>query len=193
MLKSIWHAMLNRFQEANKSALIQQVTSSYSELGNKPDGILKFITEDRVRVRIDHPRTLAETGSELGCLDDTQQKQLSSLENILKKQDDDAERRVEKSWYYGDAGKWVRYAALDARQAVSNNLEAMTKQASLEPILLGVARAHAPFREYYDCDDEDGYGSATFGEILRDLLALQKEIEGKQSFDLDFLYEMQAE
>lgn len=189
LFKNIFKS-LKRFFPSGGQAL--KSACEYSRQNEADDGIFKYVTDDQVRIRIDRPRALIEAGANLASLDEYQSL-LLSIEEILKKQDADAQRRLEQSSYYGDTGKWVQYAAWDARQAINNSLESHPKTSCLDEILLSVARAHAHFREYYNYDDEDAYGSATFGEILRDLLCLQKKVEGRESFDLDSLYELRLE
>ncbi|MCA9804178.1 MAG: hypothetical protein KC777_19550 [Cyanobacteria bacterium HKST-UBA02] len=113
---------------------------------------------------------------------------LEELEKILERQEQDAERRLAKSWYFGDTGKWVQIAAWDARGAFDNSIKGALEENSLEPILFAVTEACARFRDNYHLEDEDGYGTATFAEILRDLLKLQKARGEKGKYDLDELW-----
>lgn len=166
------------------SGFTSDSTNSLSGSVQRKEDVQIFEGDPGFRIRIDFPRPLIDTARDLELSDQTEL--IDALEQILAKQDADANMRSADS-YYGNTGKWVRLAAWDARKAVNDSLEEAIKLNSLDPILLSVARALSGFCDYCGGEDEDGYGVATFGEILQDLLALQKSRGEPAKFDLEML------
>ncbi|MBX3148919.1 hypothetical protein KF728_02095 [Candidatus Obscuribacterales bacterium] len=120
----------------------------------------------RVRIRVVNNSPLASTISNSQTLKE-QNEYIKKLDLILEKQDNDAEMRSNDTLHYGNTGMWVRYAAWDARDAIRNSLDEALQKRSTQPIIDAVAAARLAYADYYD--DDDGFGSGTFGEILRDL------------------------
>lgn len=174
--------MFKRFWGSRKPDNNCQDSSSQN---NSTDS--SFVSDGLLRVRIDSPLPMSEFSGDCNFAD---QSLIAALEEILQKQDKDAEKRSSDSWYFGNTGRWVRFAAWDARRAVQQNLGMAVEAKSLDPILMAVVGACAQFREAYDADDEDGYGIATFGEILRDLLKLQESRGETVKYDLDTLWSL---
>lgn len=158
--------------------------NSHFDYSQGPEDIQIIEGDPGFRIRIDLPRPLADAASQIRTAWETQL--IDALEEILAKQDADARKRSEDS-YYGNTGKWVRFAAWDARNAIHGSLGEALKSKSLEPILLSVGRALGRFCDYYASEDVEGYGLATFGEVLRDLIALQKSLGESPNIDLDTL------
>lgn len=132
----------------------------------------------RFRIRVVNNSPLATTISNSQTLRE-QNEYIKSLELILEKQDNDAEKRSNDTLYYGNTGMWVRYAAWDARDAIRNSLDEALQKRSTQPIIDAVTAARLAYEDYYD--DDDGFGSGTFGEILRDLNNLHFDAEERDS------------
>lgn len=91
---------------------------------------------------------------------------------IVQRQFEDAENER----YPYSISKLIRVAAINADAAIQFALDDALKTMSLAPIVLAVEIAMEHFR-VSDWYDEDGFGMATFGEILRDLNSLQLMID----------------
>lgn len=132
----------------------------------------------RFRIRVVNNSPLATTISNSQTLKE-QNEYIKKLELILEKQDSDAKKRSSDTLYYGNTGMWVRYAAWDARDAIRNSLDEALQKRSTQPIIDAVTAARLAYEDYYD--DDDGFGSGTFGEILRDLNNLHFDAEERDS------------
>jgi hypothetical protein len=132
----------------------------------------------RFRIRVVNNGPLESTISNSQTLKE-QNEYIKKLELILEKQDNDAEMRSNDTLYYGNTGMWVRYAAWDARDAIRHSLDEALQKRSTQPIIDAVTAARLAYADYYD--DDDGFGSGTFGEILRDLNNLHFDGEERDS------------
>ena len=112
----------------------------------------------------------------------TKESLVEKIEAILEIQIKDAEKRFSNSSYYGDTGKWVSMAISMAESAIKGSIDKAIEAKSTNPITLAAGRSKAQFREE---GDPDGYGLATYNEIIRDLFALQKQMGEVPTLDPD--------
>jgi|WetSurMetagenome_2_1015567.scaffolds.fasta_scaffold524741_2 hypothetical protein len=94
-----------------------------------------------------------------------------SIDGIIIKQREEALRMNEKSWYYGPSGTMVSLAVDLAATSINSVLVCEPAAQYLHKIISSVETVFARFKDEYE--DVDGYGSATFHEMLRELRELQ--------------------
>lgn len=104
----------------------------------------------------------------------------SKIDVILNNQELDAARRIEQGWYYGDTGEIVLGVVEQVREAVESAFEESVRRNSLAPVIRSVAQAKEAYKSACVFDD-DGYGLATFNEILRDLGEMQVRFGDRRS------------
>jgi signal peptidase I len=97
------------------------------------------------------------------------------IDAIFARQAADGTEKKNSPMYPGSVGDDVLGAVVAARGAVGHIGSSEDAHAFLSAAVLRVAEAHEQWRS--NEVDEDGYGSATFHEIRRDLDALLRELE----------------
>jgi hypothetical protein len=97
------------------------------------------------------------------------------LDAIFAKQDADAAEKRSSPMYPPSVASDVLRASVAARGVVGRIQPGWTAHAFLAAAVVRVADAHERWRS--EEEDEDGFGSATFHEIRRDLDALLRESE----------------
>ena len=91
------------------------------------------------------------------------------LESALDAQRQDALDRINRSWYWGDTGRWVARAIVCAEPIL-----AVPADGDLRAWLASRPQALEAAHEAYRAEEEDpdGYGSGTFWELRRELDAI---------------------
>lgn len=89
--------------------------------------------------------------------------------SVLEAQYIDAKKRLDDEDYWGDAGYWVTLAIQRIELAIDSvPCDATTNSNDwVKEVIKKVEASHQDYRE--NEEDPDGYGSATFHEVMRNL------------------------
>jgi len=104
----------------------------------------------------------------------------SEIESILNRQELDAVRRIDQGWYYGDTGEIVLGSLEHARDAIDASIQEAVRINSLAPVLTSLLQAKQAYKAACSFDD-DGYGLATFNEIIREIREVQVRFGERRS------------
>lgn len=101
------------------------------------------------------------------------------MDHALQPERDDASKKLADQSYWGDTGIWVHRAVVQM-EAVFHHLphsHTAPLRDWLNTVIEAIEVAHENYRD--DEDDPDGYGSATFHQVLNRLRGLyEKTPEG---------------
>ena len=116
---------------------------------------------------------------------------VARLDEIIERQFADARTKLQNSSYWGPVGMLVQIAAVCCKRAVKQNVDRERKEANLDSMVLCLWLGRSAYKGTYP--DEDGYGAATYGEVIRDIINLQKGLGRQSLHSLESLQEVDVD